>query len=77
MTDNEKFLLEELNHTKQNIQNLSNEDILDTLFWARLERKAYWDRDDSIHWTQNGEDTVCERVRVIENEILRRMDRED
>lgn len=77
MTDNEKFLLEELEHTKQNIQNLPNEDILDTLFWARLERKSYWDRDDSIPWTQISEDIVCERVRVIESEILRRMGTED
>lgn len=62
MTDNAKFLLEALEHTKQTIQNLSNESILDALFWARLERKAYWDRDDSIQWTQTGEDIVCERV---------------
>ena len=77
MTANEKYLQEELDYTKQNIQSLSNEDILDTLFWTRLERKAYWDRDDSIPWTQTGEDIVCERVRVIENEILRRMNKEN
>ena len=77
MTDNEKFLQEELDHTKQNIQNLSDEDILDTLFWARLERKSYWDRDDSIQWTQLAEDIVSERVRVIEGEILIRMNKEN
>ena len=77
MTDNEKFLLEEMEHTKQNIQSLSHDDILDTLFWARLEQKAYLNRDDSIQWTQTGEDIVCERVRVIKNEILRRMGTED
>ena len=77
MTDNERFLQEGLNYTKQNIQNLSNEDILDILFWARLERKYYWDRDDSIPWTQTSEDIVCERVKVIESEILRRMNKEN
>ena len=77
MTDNEKFLQHELEHTKQNIQNLSNEDILDTFFWTRLERKYYWARDDSIPWTQTGEDIVSERVRVIEEEILRRMTKEN
>lgn len=77
MTDNEKYLMEELNHTKQNIGSLSNEDILDTLFWARLERKSYWDRDDSISWTQLAEALVSERVRVIESEILRRMGEEN
>lgn len=77
MTENEKFLLEEMERTKQNIQNLSNDGLLDAFFWARLERKAYWDRDDSIPWTQTGEDIVCARVRVIKNEILRRMNTED
>lgn len=76
MTDNEKYLQEELDYTKQNIQSLPNEDILDTLFWARLERKEYWDRDDSIQWTQLAEDIVSERVRVIEDEILSRMNKE-
>lgn len=76
MTDNEKYLQEELDYTKQNIQGLSDEDILETLFWARLERKAYWDREDSIPWTQLAEDIVSERVRVIEDEILSRMNKE-
>lgn len=77
MTDNEKYLQEELNYTKQNIQNLSDEDILDTFFWTRIEQKAYLDRDDSIPWTQLAENIVSERVRVIEQEILHRMNKEN
>lgn len=73
MTDNEKYLKNELESLKNNIKDIDDDCLLTVLYEQTKEYYDYCSRSDCVPWTKLSEEIVTEMYFLVRNECLRRM----
>lgn len=73
MTDNERYLKEELEQLKKNIKEIDNDSLLTVLYEQTRDYYDYCSKADYVPWTKLSEEIVTEAYFLVREECLRRM----
>ena len=73
MTNNEKYLKEELEQLKKNIKEIDDDSLLTVLYEQTRDYYDYCSRADYVPWTKLSQEIVTEAYFLVRDECLRRM----